>query len=94
MTDAITEEIISKIQSLPKAEAKKVINVIKSLKLFDVSFSDFITEAFSVHVAIRPKYAKMASTKLCSVSFVQIATKVFLHLRAVTQDVWTYSLEL
>lgn len=35
MTDAITEEIISKIQSLPKAEAKKVINEIKSLKLFD-----------------------------------------------------------
>ena len=30
-----TEEIISKIQSLQKAEAKKVINAIKSLKLFD-----------------------------------------------------------
>ena len=44
MTDAITEEIISKIQSLLKAEAKKVIDVIKSFKLFDTSFSDFITE--------------------------------------------------
>ena len=44
MTDAITEEIISKIQSILKAEAKKVIDVIKSLKLFDTSFSDFITE--------------------------------------------------
>lgn len=30
MTDAITNEIISKIWSLPKAEAKKVIDVIKS----------------------------------------------------------------
>ena len=47
MTDAITEEIISKIQSLPKAEAKKVIDVIKSLKLFDTSFSDFITRCNS-----------------------------------------------
>ena len=44
MTDVITEEIISKIQSLPKAEARKVIDAIKSLKLFDASFSDFITE--------------------------------------------------
>ena len=44
MTDAITNEIISKIQSLPKAEARKVIDAIKSLKLFDASFSDFITE--------------------------------------------------
>ena len=41
MTDAIT---ISKIQSLPKAEAKKVIDAIKSLELFDASFSDFIME--------------------------------------------------
>ena len=40
MTDAITEEIISKIQSLPKAEAKKVINAIKSLKLFDKDGGD------------------------------------------------------
>ncbi len=31
MTDVITNEIISKIRSLPKAEAKKVIDVIKSL---------------------------------------------------------------
>ena len=44
MTDAITNEIISKIQSLPKAEARKVIDAIKSLKLFDASFSAFITE--------------------------------------------------
>lgn len=32
------------LTSLPKAEAKKVIDATKSLKLFDASFSDFITE--------------------------------------------------
>lgn len=86
MTDAITNEIISKIQSLPKAEARKVIDAIKSLKLFDASFSDFITEkrfgtGLFVHAAIRQKFEKTDSTKLCSVSFVQTVTKAFLRLQ-------------
>ena len=66
MTDSITEEIISKIQALPEAEAKKVIDVIKSLKLFDT---------YDTHIR------GISHEKVCVPC-------------AVTQDVWTYSLEL
>ena len=100
MTDAITNEIISKIQSLPKAEARKVIDAIKSLKLFDASFSDFITEnRFSTGVFCprcnSKKVRKNGFNKTmqrffcadCNKSF-SVSTNTITHSSKKTLEIW------